>query len=656
MRTGPSRNILSVLACVLLCGSAIAEEVVPRFEPAACPFEGAEDRDDVRCGYLVVPENRSVPAGRTLRLAVAVLKSSGTDPQLDPLVFLSGGPGGPSVKYTIARLDSPFWNRYRAKRDLVFYDQRGTGFSDPEFCQEMTFSLSTATFRGLSAADRKAFVVEAVDACRKKMLAQGIDLASYNTAISAQDLDDLRRALGHEQWNLFGGSYGTRLALTAMRDAPAGIRSVVLDSVWPPNAPIGESKERLMRSLNLAFGQCAANADCRAAFPNLRRDFFSALNDFEAKPMTLEMGDRERFPDGRIVIDGNLLAWGMFQGFYDESFVKVFPLIVRELGARNEKVLTALADGLVQELDVSGGLQYSVECYEWIARVSPEMAEADRLKHPELDVWQAYADEREVCDAWHDHRAAESALQAVHSEIPVLIFAGEFDPITPPDFGRLAASTLPRSTFIEAPGTGHGVVPYSECAMNIMDVFLDRPSQTLDTTCVAALTPISFATDVYMNAGIYRLAKQFDQPSIVRMVSFGVILLLLLSAIVVWPLAGLVRRIRRRPISMPAGATRARWLAALTALLGLVFVIAVGAVLLVTAQDSPFLLGFGVPGNARPLFILPWLFMLGTGGVVLFAITAWRRRWWTLAGRLHYLFIACACVGLIAGIVDLGLL
>jgi hypothetical protein len=140
------------------------------------------------------------------------------------------------------------------------------------------------------------------------------------------------------------------------------------------------------------------------------------------------------------------------------------------------------------------------------------------------------------------------------------------------------------------------------------------------------------------------------------MVSFGVILLLLLSAIVVWPLAGLVRRIRRRPISMPAGATRARWLAALTALLGLVFVIAVGAVLLVTAQDSPFLLGFGVPGNARPLFILPWLFMLGTGGVVLFAITAWRRRWWTLAGRLHYLFIACACVGLIAGIVDLGLL
>jgi pimeloyl-ACP methyl ester carboxylesterase len=644
------------LACVLLCGSAIAQEVVPRLESAACPFEGAEGRDDVRCNYLVVPENRDVPNGKTLRLAVAVLKSTGNEPRPDPLVFLSGGPGGPSVENTIARLNSPFWNRYRANRDLVFYDQRGTGFSDPEFCPEMNFSLATATFRGLSAADRNEFVVDAVEACRRKMLAQGIDFAFYNTVTSARDLEDLRMTLGHRQWNLFGGSYGTRLALTAMRDSPGGIRSVVLDSPWPPNAPIGDNKERLARSLNLTFEQCAADSDCRSTFPNLRQDFYSALSDFEANPMTLQMGDRDRFPDGRIVIDGNLLAWGMFQGFYDESFVKVFPLVVRELGARNEEVLIALADGLVQELDVSVGLQYAVECYDWITRVSPELAEADASRHPELDVWQAYADEQGICNAWHDHRADDAALQAVRSDVPVLIFAGEFDPITPPAFGRLAATSLTRSTFVEAPATGHGVVPYHECTMKLMDVFLDRPPEPLDTTCVAGIAPIGFTTDVYMNAGIYRLAKQFEQPSIARMLTVGVMLLLLLSAIVVWPLAGLVRRIRRRPVSMPAGARNARWLAALTSLVGVAFVVAIGAVIVVTAQDNPFLLGLGVPGNARPLFILPWLFMLGTAGVVVLAIFAWKQRWWTLAGRLQYLFIACACVGLIAGIASLGLL
>ena len=336
MNIGPVGDFLRLLSLFLICGFAYAQEVVPRFEPAACPFEGAEERDDVRCGNLIVRENRDLPDGRTLRLSVAVLKSPAGNPQPDPLVFLSGGPGGPSVKNTIARLESPFWNRYRAKRDLIFFDQRGTGFSDPEFCPEMNFSLSTASFKGLSDTDRNAFAVEAVNVCRKKMLAQGIDFAFYNTMTSAQDLDDLRRALGHEQWNLFGGSYGTRLALTAMRDRPAGIRSVVLDSTWPPNAPIGDSNDRLMHSLNLAFAQCAANADCRTAFPTLRKDFFAALNDFEAKPMTLEMGDPERFPDGRIVIDGNVLAWGMFSGFYDQEFVKVFPLVVRELSARNE--------------------------------------------------------------------------------------------------------------------------------------------------------------------------------------------------------------------------------------------------------------------------------------------------------------------------------
>jgi pimeloyl-ACP methyl ester carboxylesterase len=656
MRVSLSKDLSKVLACTLLCGSAIAQEAVPRLEPADCPFEGADGRDDVQCSYLVVPENRNAPAGKILRLAVAVLKSTNPEPRPDPLVFLSGGPGGPSVRNSIARLNSPFWNRYRAERDLVFYDQRGTGFSEPEFCPEMNFSVTTATFRGLSAADRHTLVVDSVEDCRRKMLAQGIDFAAYNTVTSAEDLADLRRALGYEQWNLFGGSYGTRLALTAVRDWPAGIRSVVLDSTWPLNAPLGDSKARLARSLNLAFDQCAGNADCRAAFPNLREDFFSALNDFEAKPMTLQMGDRDRFPDGRIVVDGNLLAWGMFQGFYDEGFVKVFPLVVRELGARNQDLLTALADGLVQELGVSAGLAYAVDCYDWITRVSRELAEADASRHPELKVWQAYADEQGICNAWHDFRADESDLQAVRSEVPILIFAGEFDPITPPAFGRLAADSLPNSTFIEVPGASHGAIPYRDCTINIMAEFLDRPSEKPDTTCVAGITPISFTTDVYMNAGVYRLAKQLEQPSTVRMIGSGVILLLLLSAVIAWPLAALVRRVRGRALSMPAAARKARWLAALTSLVGLAFIVAVGVLIAVTAQENPYLIGFGVPANARPLFFLPWLFMLGTAGVVVLAIVAWKRGWWSLPGRLHYSFIACACVGLIAGIASLGLL
>jgi len=101
---------------------------------------------------------------------------------------------------------------------------------------------------------------------------------------------------------------------------------------------------------------------------------------------------------------------------------------------------------------------------------------------------------------------------------------------------------------------------------------------------------------------------------------------------------------------------KARWLAAFTSLLGLAFIVALGAVILVTAQDNPFLLGFGVPAGAKPIFVLAWIFLLGTVVVVLLAISAWRQRWWTLAGRLHYLFIALACIALSVEILDLGLI
>jgi len=627
---------------------ADAQEELPRYEHAPCPFDVEDGRDDVQCGYLVVPENRSRPDGRTLHLSVAVLKSLSDTPLPDPVVYLSGGPGFPSVKYSIGRLGSPFWTPLREKRDLIFFDQRGTGFSDPAFCPEMSFSLFTATFRGLSEKARQAFVVDAVKACRESMLAEGIDFGSYNTKSIAIDLDDLRGAMGYERWNLFGISFGTRVALTAMRDSPEGIRSVIIDSNWPPNAPLADDNERLARSLRLVFDQCAASADCSAAFPKLEQDFLVMLDDFEASPMVLELGEPDRFPDGRIVVDGNLLTWAFFQGLYDRHFIEIFPLLVRELRGRNEDVLAALADNLVPESGYSAGLQYAVDCYEWITRVTPEMAEADQSRHPDLKVWQPYADRQAICAAWHDQRADVSETLPVTSEIPTLVASGEFDPITPPSYGRLTAQNLPNSTYIEVRGVGHTAAPFTECSNDILHAFLEDPTRPVDTGCVAGIAPASFTTDVYMNAGVYRLARLLQGRSApAHIASLSLLLLLLLSGPVIWPLAWVVRRIRRRDESGQPRAHRARWLAASASLLAIGFLIGLGAVVLITAQESPFLLGFGVPGGARPIFILPWLVALATIGVVIFAATAWKERWWGLAGRAHYLAVAIACVSFV---------
>lgn len=646
-----------ILFLTIMVGVVEAVEELPRYEPATCPFENTRERDDIQCGYLVVPENRNRPDGRVLRLSVAVLKSLSDNPQADPLVFLSGGPGNPSVKYSVSRLNSAFWTRYREKRDLVFFDQRGTGFSDPEFCPEMNFALQTAMFRGLSAAERQSFVVKSVTACRESMLAKGIDFAFYNSSTSALDLDDLRRGLGYQQWNLFGISYGTRLALTAMRDTPQGIRSVIIDSTWPPNAPIGDDNERFIRSLRLVFEQCAASAECSAAFPALEQDFFSMLDDFAANPMVLELGDSDRFPDGRIVVDGNLLAGGVFQGLYKRNFIGILPLLVREVRGRNTNVLAALADGLVREQGDSSGLRLAVNCYEWVARLTPELIESDQSLHPELKVWQSFRTSNATCDAWHKQRADVSAQQPVYSEIPTLVAAGEFDPITPPSYGHLTASTLSNSTYIEVPGAGHGAIPFDDCTKDIMAAFLDDPTQSLDTSCVTEMAPASFATDVYVNAGIYQLAKQLQgAPSPVRMASLGLIALLMLSAIVTWPLTWAVRRIRQHHVLISAGQSKARWLAAFNSLLGIGFLFGLGSVVLKTAQENPFLLGLGVPGSAAPIFLLPWLVILATIGTALYTVAAWKRHWWSLASRVHYSLVTFACFSFVMWIINLGLI
>jgi hypothetical protein len=152
---GPTPSILCglSLATIAAPGAAQGNGYAPRFEEAACPFEASAGvLEQLRCGWLVVPQNRASPQDRQLRLAVAVMKSTRPAPRPDPIVFLSGGPGGKSVENVPARTTSPVWNRLRAERDVVFFDQRGTGYSEPEFCPEITDESFRSLFLGRGPA------------------------------------------------------------------------------------------------------------------------------------------------------------------------------------------------------------------------------------------------------------------------------------------------------------------------------------------------------------------------------------------------------------------------------------------------------------------------------------------------------------------------
>ncbi len=228
------------------------EPYVAVFERSSCRFR-IPAGTKVECGFLVVPENHSKPAGRTIRLHVAIFSTASDDPAPDPIVYLSGGPGQSPLK--MAQFAFEAFAPFLANRDLILLDQRGVGYSEPALdCHELLELAYETAPEDLPVDELAKLTTAAASECRDRLLRQAVSLSAYRSAQSAADLNDLRLALGYEEWNLYGISYGTKLALTTMRDFPTGIRSVVLDSTYPLQVNLyAEVPANATRAFNVFF-------------------------------------------------------------------------------------------------------------------------------------------------------------------------------------------------------------------------------------------------------------------------------------------------------------------------------------------------------------------------------------------------------------------
>lgn len=312
VRRRSARRFIGLLNGVLMALALLSTSVQAQpaafsatFEPGDCPVEIPADAGPFRCGTITVPENHDIPDGRTRRLSVTILEALTDTPAPDPILFLIGGPGLPASRTATSAAAAPIWDRFRQQRDIIFFDRRGTLYSEPAFCPELDVAMAQLSYAGLPVVEKQRRELEAFRQCRDAMAARGVDLTQYHSEASAQDMELLRQALGLAQWNLYGVSYGTRLALVAMRLAPKGIRSAVLESAWPTNVPNGNDLARFSHSLGRLFDQCRAQPACEEAFPSFEDDLYATLADYAAQPLELQMADTERFPGGRLVINGD---------------------------------------------------------------------------------------------------------------------------------------------------------------------------------------------------------------------------------------------------------------------------------------------------------------------------------------------------------------
>jgi pimeloyl-ACP methyl ester carboxylesterase len=302
----------AALLAAAVCGrgattAAGAADKVPRFEPSPCPaLPAAKVLANARCGYLVVPEDRRRPAGRTIRLIVAIVPAVSSRPAPDPVIYLASGPGG----IALTEGDFAVAAGLNRDRDLVLMNQRGTYLSVPALtCASIDdFARRLLGLRFYAESTLRAHLA-ATRACREKLVATGAELSAYNWSESAADFADLRRLLGYPQWNVFGVSYGTYLAQTLMRDHPSGIRSVILDSTIPVSeVTIPGFWFTTRAGFDNLFRACAAQATCRSAHPHLEGTFTRLVNELEASPLTSTVRDPGTGAATEVVTDGGVLV------------------------------------------------------------------------------------------------------------------------------------------------------------------------------------------------------------------------------------------------------------------------------------------------------------------------------------------------------------
>ncbi len=435
----------------------------------------------VRCHWLEVPADREQPDGAAVRLAVAVLESPTADADDEPIVRLQGGPGFPSISNVPGFVDDV----EELGRDVVLYDQRGIGLSEPPLaCPEQEDAVVRNLGRDEPYEVELADFRDAVLACRARLVDEGVDLDLYDTETSAADLADLRVALGIEQWHLWGPSYGGRLALATMRSHPEGIASAVLDSVYPPSGATVEAVlDAAAGAVDALIAGCAADPGCAAEHPDFEATIDEVQQQYNATPFegTVDLGEpRGTVP---IVITGDDIYAGLAFALRDTELIPLLPTFAADLARGETGIIPLVAQEAVPfATRAAAGVLYSVDC----ADVGPLDAEdsAALIEDPGraagLIVYQGHT----FCEEWDVEPLDDAFREPVRSDIPALVLAGTYDPITPPDYSRAVADVLTDATYVEFEGFGHVVGLSSDCSTELIATFLDDPTAELDTSCV----------------------------------------------------------------------------------------------------------------------------------------------------------------------------
>jgi pimeloyl-ACP methyl ester carboxylesterase len=436
-----------------------------------------------RCGVLKVPEDRTQPGGATIELSVAVVPALNRRTAAPPLFLLAGGPGQGATEMFVSFASA--FARANRNHAIVLVDQRGTGKSAPLTCDYPEDWQMTSPDEGLPA------LRQATLACLAKY---GDRVRFYTTSVAVADLAAVRTALKFGTIDLYGVSYGTRVAELYMRRYPATVHAVILDGVTYPEQAIGpETPLDGERALDLILKRCGESPDCAAAYPDLPQDLAGLRRQFGTQQSMLVIDDPNTGMPLKVQFTRSMLSASLRFLSYSAGEAALLPTLIHRAAGGALAPLAAQTIMTARQVgdQLASGMQNSVICSEDVPFFGT--AQVDRAAISRTYQGPDQVDGfLEVCKLW-PHGAVDPDLHSpLKSDIPTLLLSGEADPVTPPADAERAAQGLKNHRHLILTGEGHGQVA-TGCVPKLMAAFLDSAEpKLLDAACLDRHRPAPF--------------------------------------------------------------------------------------------------------------------------------------------------------------------
>ncbi len=480
----PARLLVMFFAAIV---NLAAHPVFAELNFSPCYLTGSSGNGTLQaqCTTWQRPLNPDAPDGEQVELFVAKMPSTALDPASDALTIINGGPGGSSIDLMVDI--APLLQAFTRERDVIVLDQRGTGRSTPLECQALTDTAESA---------ERAEILAATKECLAKL---SYDPRYFTTSVAVRDLEALRKAAGYSHLNLYGVSYGTRVAQHSVRRYPNQSRSQIIDGVIPPTTTLGSNVAfNSQDELDDLFERCQSDPDCAERFPTLAADFSRLSTVLKTAPFDLTL----QHPVTGVHTDltltyGHLAVWLRLALYAPETSALV-PLIIDQ-AANQQNYLPVAASALRMLHQLTDSLNYGMHNAVVCTEDAPFYNDAEEDFASLAGTYlgrDMYDTLKAMCSVWPEGIRDDNLNEPMSSDVPTLVLSGERDPITPARYGEAVLSNYGRVRHVVAPGQGHGTIARGCMARLVLDFVEEPDPQALDTQCVQYMSDFPFFTDL----------------------------------------------------------------------------------------------------------------------------------------------------------------